>query len=299
MRRWWAPLLALVAALSVPGLALAGCNATPVLAMTYNIRLDTSADGTNAWVYRRPFLIGQIATLRPEVLGLQEVLLNQKRDLEAAFPGYRFVGGGRDDGREAGEFSPLAIDVAKFRVDASGMFWLSQTPDIPSLGWGAGYKRIATWARLVRRSDGAKLLVVNTHWDHQSMFARANGGALILDWLTRNRRSGEHLLLLGDFNAETSEDSVAQLTRGSLGLRDTKTIAAQGSFGPPLSFNAFNPFPAEGRLIDHVLVGPNIVVRRHGVIAQHQNGRVASDHFPVVALLDLPSRRRAKCRGGG
>lgn len=289
--------VAIALSLFAPAAARAKCAVQPILAMTYNVRLDTPADGSNAWIHRRHMLIGQVATLRPELLGLQEVLLNQKHDLEAAFPGYRFVGGGRDDGRDAGEFSPLAIDTATFRIGGSGMFWLSPTPAVPSLAWGAGYKRVATWARLVRRSDGARLLVVNTHWDHQSQTARREGGTLILDWLGRNRRRGEHLMLLGDFNAEVSEDSVAQLTRGTLGLRDTRSLAAQGIFGPALSFNGFNPFPSEGKLIDHILVGSGIAVRSHGVHALHENGRVASDHFPVVALIDLPPLRRGRSCG--
>ena len=73
------------------------CGDEPILAMSYNIRLDTKTDGANAWDGRKRFFINQVATLRPDILGLQEVLLNQKHDLERAFPGYDFVGVGRDD----------------------------------------------------------------------------------------------------------------------------------------------------------------------------------------------------------
>lgn len=285
--------LALIAAL--PQSAWARCAERPLLAMTYNIRLDTPADGGNAWVHRKHLLIGQVATLRPELLGLQEVLLNQKRDLEVAFPGYRFVGAGRDDGKEAGEFSPLAIDTSVFRIAASGTFWLSPTPERPSLGWDAGYPRVATWARLIRRGDGARLLAINTHWDHQGLVARKNAGALILDWIARNRRGGEHLLLMGDFNATGDEASLAQLTGAATGLRDTRQIAVLGSHGPGLSFNAFSAMPGEGKLIDHVFVGPGIGVLSHAVIAEHENGRVASDHFPVAAVIALPSPGSPRC----
>src|SRR3546814_9887267 len=66
--------LALFAAPAMAAPANAGCVGTPLLAMTYNIRLDTPADGDDAWPHRRNFLIGQIAVMRPELLGLQEVL---------------------------------------------------------------------------------------------------------------------------------------------------------------------------------------------------------------------------------
>lgn len=279
--------------------AIAECASKPVLAMTYNIRLDTKADGANAWAHRKNFLVGQIATLRPELLGLQEVLLNQKHDLEAAFPGYRFVGVGRDDGKERGEFSPLAIDASQFQIAESGTFWLAANPAVPSLGWDAGYKRVVTWARLVRKGDQTRLLVLNTHWDHQGLVARLESGRLIISWLTQNHQRNEHIVLLGDFNADDTEESLAQLSAGPAStatLFDARRISASGSTGPAFSFNAFNAFPASGKLIDHIFVGSDIKVRTHSVIAQHENGRVASDHFPVVALLDIPSRRSGKCR---
>lgn len=299
-------LLAFLFSLFVPlatfassGLGDSSCD-PKLLVMTYNIRLDTSADGANSWAKRKHFLIGQIITMRPHILGLQEVLPNQQDDLKAVLTEYDFIGAGRDDGKSTGEASPLIIDRHIFRISASGTFWLSPTPSVPSMGWDAAFKRVASWAHLTRRSDGAKLLVVNSHWDHIGLVARKESGAQILDWIARNHREGEQVVLMGDFNADDTEESVAQLARPANGrdaLIDTRRSAMNGNFGPPFSFNAFNAFPASGKLIDHIFVSPDIAVRSQGVIAQHENGRVASDHFPVVALLDLASsRNRSKCR---
>lgn len=271
-----------------------------LLAMTYNIRLDTAVDGENGWEKRKHFLFGQIVTMRPHILGLQEVLPNQQNDLKAVLADYDFVGAGRDDGKYAGEASPLIIDRYIFKIATSGTFWLSPTPSVPSMGWDAAYKRVASWAHLIRRSDKARLLVVNTHWDHVGLVARRESGALILEWISRNRLKGEEIVLMGDFNADDAEESVAQLGRAGAGgdeLVDTRRAASNGSFGPPISFNAFNAFPSSGKLIDHIFVSPAVSVRSHGVIAQHENGRVASDHFPVVAVLDVASQR-PKCQVG-
>lgn len=271
----------------------------PLLAMTYNIRLDTSADGDNRWDKRKHFLIGQIFTMRPDILGLQEVLPNQQSDLKASLMGYDFIGAGRDDGKYAGEASPLIVDRYRFKISDSGTFWLSPTPSVPSIGWDAAFKRVASWAHLIRRSDKARLLVVNTHWDHLGLVARREGGIQLLDWISRNHLKGEQVVLMGDFNADDAEESVAQLasaTAGHKALVDSRRVATHGSFGPSFSFNAFDAFPASGKLIDHIFVSSEISVRSHGVIAQHENGRVASDHFPVVAVLDLPSlRNRSEC----
>ncbi len=291
--------LSLVAAPASAAPTGPGCDAPPLLAMTYNIRLDTSADGDNGWLYRRNFLIGQIATMRPELLGLQEVLPNQKQDLEAALPDYLFVGVGREDGREQGEFAPLAVDRRQFRIAGQGVFWLSPTPDVPSLGWDGAFKRMVTWARVTRLADGVRILALNTHWDHVGTVARMNSGTMMLEWIARNKSDGEEVIVLGDFNAGADEAAVGQLTQSpqnGAALVDTRVAAGTASFGPAISFNGFDPFPRSGKLIDHVFTSPAIAVRAHGVLAQHENGRVASDHFPVVALLDLPPGSAKRCR---
>lgn len=304
MRLFWACLMCLLltgTASAATRLARTNCEPSH-LAMTYNIRLDTPVDGENGWDKRKHFLFGQIITMRPQILGLQEVLPRQQAELKSIMTQYDFVGAGRDDGKNAGEASPLIIDRHVFKIVSSGTFWLSPTPGIPSMGWDAAYKRVASWAHIKRHSDNARLLVVNTHWDHIGLVARTESGAQILDWITRNRLKGEQIVLMGDFNADDAEESVAQLTRPATGrdpLVDTRRAAANGNFGPSFSFNAFNAFPPSGKLIDHIFVSPDIAVRSQGVIAQHENGRMASDHFPVVAVIDVPSPRRGtKCRMG-
>ena len=123
---------------------------------------------------------------------------------------------------------------------------------------------------------------------------------MMLEWIARNRRKGEEVIMLGDFNADAGEPSMRQLTANSgngAALVDTRIASVAGSFGSAISFNGFDPFPKVGKLIDHILVSPAIAVRAHGVIAQHENGRVASDHFPVVALIELPGKRNfSRCR---
>lgn len=261
------------------------CAAMEVRAMTYNIRLELASDGVNGWPYRRKELIGQIRIIRPDIVGLQEVLPNQRRDINSALGDYEFLGVARDDGRDAGEYSPIGVRKSAFAIGRSGTFWLSQTPDRPSLGWDASYKRIVTWARLKHRKSGAAILVLNTHWDHQGLIARRESGSQIARWIAQNRRPGEHSLLMGDFNAPLTEPSMKILA--DAGLADSRTTARE-ILGGSVTFNNFQALPAEnGQAIDHIMVGSDWRIRRHATIAQHINGRVASDHFPVVADLSL------------
>ena len=92
----------------------------PLRVMSYNIRLDLASDGINRWANRRDQFIGQIRLMSPAILGLQEVVPGQKSDLEAALPGYDFLGVARDDGRSKGEFSNLAIVATSSASDQAG-----------------------------------------------------------------------------------------------------------------------------------------------------------------------------------
>jgi endonuclease/exonuclease/phosphatase family metal-dependent hydrolase len=273
--------------MAVPAAAAPTCD--PLRVMSYNIRLDIESDGVNQWVNRRDQLIGQIRVMQPAILGLQEVVPGQKADLERTLPGYTFLGLPRDDGQTKGEYSNLAIDRTVFRVRSSGTFWLSETPTTPSKGWDAAYPRVATWARLVRRSDGQKILALNTHLDNAGAQARLQGARQIAAWLTANRTKSEAVVVTGDFNTAPGSLPVRELTHSALGLRDAHE-AAQLTVGPEGTFNAFKAIPENTERIDYVLADPSLTVRSHAVLAWLiEGGRVASDHFAVVA--DLSSCR--------
>lgn len=275
--------LALAAAVSI-GAAPPNQSCEAFRVMSYNIRLDLASDGVNRWSERREQLIGQVRLMQPAILGLQEVVLGQKSDLEQALPGYAFLGVARDDGKSAGEFSNLAVDRSVFDVKSSGTFWLSQTPDAPSRGWDAAHRRIATWAHLVRKGDRRRFLALNTHLDNEGQQARLESAKQIVGWLRTNRAPDEAVLVTGDMNTEADTAPITELTSAALGLRDSRQVSNTPPVGPTGTWNNFQALPKDSRRIDFVLVDPSLEVERYAVLAwQFDGDRVASDHFPVVA----------------
>lgn len=277
---------------------LAGCAGhrgvdPPVRAMTYNIRLDTDADGANAWPHRRAAVSGLLRFYAPDVFGAQEVRLHQLKALAADLEDYAFVGVGRDDGRDGGEFSPLVYRRDRFDLGAHGTFWLSPTPERPSTGWDAAFPRIVSWAHLEERATGQRILALNTHWDHVGVEARRASARLILDFIGMNVGRCEAIILLGDFNAVLEEDSLRTLVADGR-LIDALAASATPPFGPPGTFNGFDIASSAPAAIDHIFVGAGDRVLRHGVITQHDEGRLPSDHYPVLADIEM-----ARCGGPG
>jgi endonuclease/exonuclease/phosphatase family metal-dependent hydrolase len=259
--------------------------------MTYNIRLDLASDGANAWPQRRAWVAAQVVWLHPDIFGMQEVQPNQKAELAADLPQYRLFGGGRDDGNEKGEASPIGFDTSRIDFLEGGLFWLSPTPAIPSRGWDAAFNRIATWARLRVHGTKQVILAINTHWDHIGIIARRQSAAQITRWIEANRRHCEPVMLFGDFNSEIDSEQMRLVTGGFPGLRDARAVSKTRPFGPAGTFNDFDLSPRESKAIDHLLLGKEIEVERYMVLAQLIDGRWPSDHFPVIIDVKL-----AECR---
>ena len=258
--------------------------------MTYNIRLDLASDGANSWPHRRESVAAQVLWLHPDIFGMQEVQPNQKSDLAADLPQYRLFGGGRDDGKDKGEASPIGFDTLRLDFLEGGMFWLSPTPTVPSRGWDAAYNRIATWVRLRVHGTSQVVLAVNTHWDHIGLVARRQSAVQILRWLEANTRHCEQVMLFGDFNSEIDSEQLRFIAGSPLGLREARAASKSAPFGPAGTFNNF-AMTFDTKAIDHFFLGKQIEVERYMVLAQPIGGRWPSDHFPVFVDLKLKECR--------
>ena len=98
--------------------------------------------------------------------------------------------------------------------------------------------------------------------------------------------AGSAVVVTGDFNAmaESSETWRAATGRG---LRDAWLLAGE-RIGPSRTSSDFRPpeLANPGR-IDWILVGGPVAVRSVETVVDHDGGRYPSDHYPVVARLDL------------
>jgi endonuclease/exonuclease/phosphatase family metal-dependent hydrolase len=272
--------------------------------VSFNIRYGTANDGENAWEHRREMVTGLLARLDADIVGVQEALRFQLDEITESLPGYLEIGVGRDDGATAGEHSALLVRAERFAVDASGTFWLSDTPDVPgSKSWGNEITRICTWARLVEKDSGRAVYVFNTHFDHQSQPSRERSAELIGERIAARAHVGDPVVLMGDLNAGEDNPALRYL-RGESG-RATDGSAWPGHEPAPSprlidafraahaeatevgTFNGFEPGTTGGEKIDHVLVSRGAEVVDAGIDRTSRDGRYASDHFAVWARVVL------------
>ncbi len=262
---------------------------TSLNVMSFNIRYDNSEDGENGWSTRRDRAANAIKFYDVDILGTQETLHNQLVDLQDRLPGYAHIGVGREDGKEAGEYSPIWYKKDRFTLQKSGYFWLSETPDVAgSKGWDGACERIATWAVLTDNMTGKSFFFINTHLDHVGVVARREGINLLFDKINEYS-DGLPVIVTGDFNSTPDSDVVKHVTdtKNSNHLTDSRQLA-DVVYGPSWSWHDFGEIPYEQRpLLDYVFVRGNIDVDRYGVLAETENGKFLSDHAPLLVNLTL------------
>jgi endonuclease/exonuclease/phosphatase family metal-dependent hydrolase len=279
------PLLALV--------ILSACSKDPdkgtLKVMTFNIRYDNPRDSINAWPNRAGIVSKFLIDEKPDLIGLQEVLIHQYEFLDSVLVEYESVGVGRTDGARAGEMNPVFFRKDRFDIVRTITFWLSETPDIPgSQAWGANLPRIVTWIELAEKETSRHLFFFNTHFAHDSDSARVLSSHLLLQKVD-SIASGFPFIITGDFNQLPDSKGYSVLTGPfeSVPLfRDSHSISGKRPGGPLYTFNGFADKIGAGR-IDYIFVKDGMKVLDHKTVIKKEHGVFISDHWPVIAVVDI------------
>jgi len=276
--------------------------AQPFKALTFNMRYDNPLDGDDRWELRKAGLLNVVRKASPDLAGFQEVLVNQLEDIRKSMTGFEFVGVGRDDGAQAGEYSPLFYNEKKFTMLEQGYFWLSETPDQPGRGWDAACNRMCCWLILKEKNSKKQLLVMNIHMDHEGKQARSNSVRQLTAFIRErsekyieNRKEDMSpnlsILLMGDFNLTPDDSAYAQLIDSRLTLYEGLADAYKATVNPPVgnegTFNGFNTEELPAKRIDYQwTIG--LEVRNYRCLDERlANGRWPSDHCGVLTEVDF------------
>lgn len=284
--------------------------AQPLRVASYNIRNDNAGDAAvgNGWKQRCPVVTQLIEFHDFDVFGAQEVLHGQLKDMLNAMPEYAYIGVGRDDGKEKGEYAPVFYKKERFSLIDSGHFWLAEVTDKPAKGWDAVLPRICTWAKLKDKKSGKTFWFFNLHMDHVGVAARLESSKLVLSKI-KTMSGKQPVILAGDFNVDQYNEAY-KLLNSSDRLEDSYNLA-KIRYAQNGTFNSFDPNLTTESRIDHIFVSSEFNVLRYGVLTDtyrsalkdneeiksanfpkevslHKNvARLPSDHFPVFVQLEF------------
>lgn len=264
---------------------ITGIHAQNLIVGSYNLRYENTHDTGNLWVNRALVIESLIRFYDFDILGTQEGLIGMINDLSNNLPQYGRYGIGRDDGKDAGEHSAIFFKKEKFTLLNHGDFWLSQTPDKPSLGWDATCcNRICTWVYLQDKKTKKKFYVFNTHYDYQRDLARNESSKLVLKEI-KKIAGDQPVIFMGDLNGGNETLWYKAIANSGI-LKDTYKEAKYPYANNP-SFQDFGKAISDSEIIDHIFVSKNFSVKKWGILSDTYHGKYPSDHFPVLTEVVL------------
>jgi endonuclease/exonuclease/phosphatase family metal-dependent hydrolase len=262
--------------------------------MSFNIRLPVQSDGINYWDLRRPLVASTIRYHEPDILGVQEAFRRQLDEMTTDMPEYAWFGVCRTDGsvqpNPDSEFSAILYRKDRFERLEGSTFWLSETPWVAgSKGWDAAFPRIVTWAKFRDLKSGKTFFCFNTHFDHMGEQAREESAKLLLQKM--NEIAGkEPVILSGDFNSTDTSKPYLLLTdpHSTYSMTDALFVSKTPHHGPLGSFSGSFTLPGVGNYrIDFIFFRNNITVLKHAILSDSWDGRLPSDHLPVLAEMRI------------
>jgi endonuclease/exonuclease/phosphatase family metal-dependent hydrolase len=246
--------------------------------LSYNIRVISAKDGDNQWKHRAAASPAMIRDCAPDVFGLQEALPEQVKYMSESLKEYSCIGVGRDDGVSKGEHMSIFYNNATVELNDWGTYWLSETPDVPSKGWDAAYKRTATWALMTMKDSGRKFFYVNTHLDHSGREAQRKGLDLIVRKIAEMNKEGLPMVLTGDFNVEPDNPVLDEL--------DERMSSARASAGKTDNIGTYNGWGTRALVIDYIYHSGFSLCREYRtIVKQYEGVPYVSDHYPIMSHL--------------
>lgn len=252
---------------------------------TFNLRMDTPSDGENAWLHRKDMVNDLIRFYGFDLFGTQEGFTHQLNDI-LRLSDYRFIGVGRDDGKDAGEHCAIFYRSDRFKVLDQGDFWLSEHPEKPGRGWdGTCCNRICTWGKFEDLKNHKQFYFFNVHYEYEGDVARRESSNLMISRI-KSIAGNQPVFLTGDFNAFPTEEPIRILNDSGF-LNDSYKITKEAPFGPVCTYHGYDSTVKTEERLDYIWVTDSIQIDKYGVLTNTLYGHTPSDHFPVMVVAEF------------
>lgn len=166
-----------------------------IKSISFNVQVDAGYK-VRAYI-RSGYMATAILRYDPDIIGFQEAGASWYECLKE-YLGDEYDSVVKWRTSKDSEATPIFWKKDKFELLDSGYFWLSETPDEESLGWGADFHRICSWVKLRVRETGYEFYYYNTHFDFAAA-PQVGSAELIID-KAKNESEGLPVIVTADFN---------------------------------------------------------------------------------------------------
>ena len=244
---------------------------------TFNLRNSLGREWEHLWWRRRGVTLATIRMLDADLIGFQEAHRWQYHWLARKLgPDWHHAGTGRSNRGCLGEHVPLFARRSRLTVLDAHTRWFGDRPTTPGTTLpDASFPRITTSFR-ARPVDGERTIsVFNTHLDEHLAANRRRSVAQLRDWAAE---TGDPTVIMGDLNTELGSDELTPLLGSGY-----RSVLSRESGSTAHEYTG----RIEGGAIDHILVSREWTVVDAHIETRRPGGRLPSDHWPVVASLQL------------
>ncbi len=166
----------------------------------------------------------------------------------------------------------------KYDLVASGTFWMSKTPDVPSIyDSTVDCNRTCTWAILENKETGFRYVHMNTHLDWMNMEVNKIQVSMIREQIERFEKMGYPVFATGDYNCDEGTASYQEMLKSDV-IADSKFVADRSmDLGTYPSYGEYDV--TKTKPIDYVFVTKeHMTVHEYKVIDEKPGGDYVSDH---------------------
>ena len=216
---------------------------------------------------------------------MQEVQKNQYEYISESLDNYETIWYSRAI-NESQEGLAIAYNKEVFDLVSEDMFWLSETPDVESKGFGASYLRICVHAILKELSSQKEISVYCAHLEVRGSKTQVAEIELIKQRIKENDKDRE-CIVLGDFNSTADSKAFEALSQTMKSTQDTAIWTEYG-----ISYQDFGgKLVTYDKTIDFIFVSPSVFVKRFDILQETKNidGKTIyySDHYAIKSEIIL------------
>ena len=273
---------------------------TAITVCSFNIRYannkgDTFVDGTSAaWEDRRDAVKAFIETVKPDIIGMQEIRKVQSEDINSFFKDeYAFYDVGRDGehglsvSEGTGEGVGIMYRKERFELVEKDFFWLDKdmkkrpvkNEDGSYGDWHSACRRLTVHVVLRdKKHNNSHIHFYSTHFDHKNKDAIRNSSILLAEKV-KNTKSADAVIVVGDLNAKVEDGNLQPLMESCFYARNDAP-------GSDLYIGTFNGFGKRDSIIDHIFYTGKVLPVKYWVNKNGYGLPMISDHHPVLFRFD-------------
>ena len=244
--------------------------------MTFNIRATTTEDDAfNNWGMRAGACRDMIIDQQPSIVGFQELVTTQWKYVTGTLSSHGYVGVSIDDPMNAFIYRPDELEML-----SEGVFWLSDTPDKPSMSWD-NFVRYVHWAVMKVLSTGQEFFYVNTHFGLTAA-SRRSAVTLIKRRLATLNTDNLPVVMMADFNTHATDNVFDGFRETFSCTREIAPITDEVK-----TYNAWGN-EAKAYVCDHIWITSSMKCFEYKTVTQWYDGhKYVSDHYPVYSIIEF------------